>query len=203
MHPTRRAILESLRTLGQATVNDLADRVGVKAITVRHHLNRLLADGLVSVEEKRQPVGRPLYLYTLSEAGERLPVFYYSSSVEHLLQQIQETLSPAAAERMIANLTSTMAAEIQREFASLPRAQRMRRLVEVLSGVGFNAEWERSESELRLVEYHCPYVDAGQQHPELCQIDETLIRAALQTDIEKRSCLLAGDATCTYVLLKS
>ncbi len=72
MQTTRRAVLIALKTRGWATVNDLADEVGIKAISVRHHLNALLADGMVQMEERRQSVGRPLHVFTLSELGERV-----------------------------------------------------------------------------------------------------------------------------------
>src|SRR5687768_13836849 len=69
MHTTRRAILATLKTLDQASVTDLADAVGVKAITIRHHLIAMLADGLIDQEEQRQALGRPLHVYCLSDKG--------------------------------------------------------------------------------------------------------------------------------------
>src|SRR5262245_29934910 len=63
IHTTRRAVLDALRASGQASINELAEGIGVKAITIRHHLNGLQAEGLVEVEEKRQSVGRPLHVY--------------------------------------------------------------------------------------------------------------------------------------------
>ncbi len=66
MHPTRQAIVRALKSFRQATVKDLADTVGVKAITVRHHLNGLQAEGLVDVREQRQSIGRPLHYYSLA-----------------------------------------------------------------------------------------------------------------------------------------
>jgi predicted ArsR family transcriptional regulator len=66
MHPTRQAIVRALKLRGHTTVNDLADLVGIKAITVRHHLNGLQADGLIEIREHRQSVGRPLHYYSLA-----------------------------------------------------------------------------------------------------------------------------------------
>src|SRR5574341_1619350 len=71
MQATRRAVLIALRNRGWATVSELADEVGIKSISVRHHLNALQADGLVEMEERRQSVGRPLHIYMLSEEANR------------------------------------------------------------------------------------------------------------------------------------
>ena len=85
LHTTRRSVLEALRSAGTATVAQLAEMVGVKGITIRHHLNALLAEGLVDAEEKRQAVGRPIYMYRLTTEAENLFPQKYHQLVERLL----------------------------------------------------------------------------------------------------------------------
>jgi predicted ArsR family transcriptional regulator len=201
MRTTRQTVLEALQVLERATVNELADRVGIKAITMRHHLNTLQAEGLVTAEEKRQPIGRPIYVYSLTDQGRQAIPRTNSLLVERLLDQIKEALPPAAVEGLIGALALTIAEDVRHEFDDLPPGQRMHHLIELLTREGFAAEWRQTDQGLRLVEHQCPYVRFGQRHPELCQIDETLIRTALGADVEKLSCLLAGDTACTYALL--
>lgn len=63
----RRQVLEALRGAKKPlTVNALARKIGVHGNTVRFHLDSLLADGLIEVEEEGsadRPVGRPAVLY--------------------------------------------------------------------------------------------------------------------------------------------
>jgi DeoR family suf operon transcriptional repressor len=200
MHATRQAILDTLNTYPDATVNDLSDAVGVKAITVRHHLNALLADGLVIMEEQRQAVGRPLHVFTLSQAGRALYPHRYTLWISKLLEQLTETLAPSAAEHLIDKLAQSVAEDARDEFTNLPLRQRMRRLIELLSQQGFSAQWQRTEDGLPLVELHCPYYALGQRHAEICQIDEVLISTVMETEITKGSCLFSGDNVCTYIL---
>jgi predicted ArsR family transcriptional regulator len=200
MHATRQAILDTLNTHPDTTVNDLSDSVGVKAITVRHHLNALLADGLVIMKEQRQAVGRPLHIFTLSKAGRALYPHRYTLWISKLLEQLTETLAPAAAEHLIDTLAQSVAQDARAEFAALPPRQRMRRLIELLTQQGFRAQWQRTEDGLPLVELHCPYFAMGQHHAEICQIDEALIRTAMGTEITRGSCLFSGDNVCTYIL---
>jgi predicted ArsR family transcriptional regulator len=48
-------------------INELADQIGLKAITVRHHLNSLTQAGLVEPLPKRKgSVGRPTTLYRIT-----------------------------------------------------------------------------------------------------------------------------------------
>ena len=69
MSETRENILKTLFRKPNATVNELADEVGINAISVRHHLISLQADGLVESEERRHGVGRPRLLYRLTDRG--------------------------------------------------------------------------------------------------------------------------------------
>jgi DeoR family transcriptional regulator, suf operon transcriptional repressor len=200
MHATRQAILDTLNKRSTAAVNDLAETVGVKAITVRHHLNALLADGLVVMEEQRQGVGRPLHVFALSQAGRALYPHRYTLWISSLLDQLKDTLAPSMVDHLIEALAKTVADDARAEFADLPPRQRMRRLIDMLAQQGFMAQWQRTDEGKQLVELRCPYFAMEQRHPEICQIDEALIRSAMETEITKGSCLFAGDSVCTYIL---
>jgi predicted ArsR family transcriptional regulator len=200
LHTTRRAVLEALKSVGAATVAQLSEIVGVKAITIRHHLNVLLAEKLVEAEEKRQTVGRPLYSYRLTPEAENLFPQKYHQLVERLLDQVKASLPPDTVDMLIKSLALSLAEGFRRDFEQLPEADRLNRLIELLAGEGFMAQWRRTEDGLELVEYHCPYYAVGQRHPEICQIDEELIRVALHAQVAKESCLLSGDSACKFVL---
>lgn len=63
----RQQVLEALRgSKKPKTVNELARTIGVHGNTVRFHLESLLADGLIEIEERdpvNRPVGRPAVRY--------------------------------------------------------------------------------------------------------------------------------------------
>jgi DeoR family suf operon transcriptional repressor len=199
-HSTRWMVLKALRALGQATVSDLAEQVDVKAITVRHHLNSLHAEGLVDVEEQRQAVGRPVHVYFLTQKAEQLFPHTYNLLVEHLLDQLKLKLSAAAYQTLIDGLAASLADDVRRELAHLPEEARRQRLVEWLNEKGLMASWQQSDDGLQLVKHHCPYYSVGLHHPELCQIDEALVRAVMDADVKRVTCLLAGDTSCALLL---
>ena len=69
MSTTRDLVLKTLLTRQRCTINDLAEAVGINPISVRHHVTKLEAGGLVVSEEERHGVGRPRRLYFLTEKG--------------------------------------------------------------------------------------------------------------------------------------
>ncbi len=61
VHAVRKHILEILKETGGATVAELADRLEMAPVSVRHHLDILQGDGLICIGrvERTGSVGRP------------------------------------------------------------------------------------------------------------------------------------------------
>ena len=74
---TRERVLRTLLARERCTINELAEAVEINPISVRHHIVKLEAEGLVTSEEERHGVGRPRRLYFLTEGGhEQFPTRY-------------------------------------------------------------------------------------------------------------------------------
>lgn len=74
MQSTRARIIELLRAADGATVDDITQALDLAPATVRRHLDVLLRDGLVEMRSERVPLGRPHFVFRLTDAGmEALP----------------------------------------------------------------------------------------------------------------------------------
>jgi predicted ArsR family transcriptional regulator len=202
MATTRDLVLQTLLTRQQCTINELAEAVGINPISVRHHVTRLEASGLVSSEEERHGVGRPRRLYFLTEKGvEQFPTRYLRLTIR-LLSQLKETLPNS----VISQLFSQVADSLLKEYSSdldletLPLEARLDIVQELLRREGFSIEWERKGSEYHIQETSCPYFHVGQTHPEICAVDQTLISSVLSVPVQKTKCILNGDPHCTYII---
>ena len=67
---TKDEIVQLLKVKGEHTVAELADVLEITEMAIRRHLSNLEKDGLIYSKMVRQHVGRPTYLYGLSEKGE-------------------------------------------------------------------------------------------------------------------------------------
>lgn len=205
MTSTRDRVLNTLLTRPRCTINDLADSVGINPISVRHHIARLEAEGLVSSDEELHGVGRPRRVYFLTETGlERFPTRYMRLTVR-LLEKLKETLPEPA----IRQLFATMAEGLVEDYTAngqtdgLSLEERLNLMQKMLTNEGFNVEWESHGDNYHIREVNCPYLHVSQNHPEVCSVDQTLISAFLDVPAEKVTCVLHGDANCTYVVAKS
>jgi DeoR family transcriptional regulator, suf operon transcriptional repressor len=200
MKSTRERILQTLLNHPRSSINELAEAVGINAISVRHHLTNLQAEVLVSYEEERHGVGRPRLVYFLTEKGlERFPTRYLRLT-NRLLDEIKGTLPEPTVVKLFTQMAAHLANEYAQKVKSLPMEQKLDMVKELLSQEGFALEWEKSGDQYKIYEISCPYYHIGQSHPEVCAVDQTLISNMLAIPAEKVGCILSGDRYCTYVI---
>src|SRR4030043_1553112 len=121
MPATRDLVLQTLLTHPRCTIHDLADKVGISPISVRHHIASLEAEGLIGSEDERHGVGRPRQVFSLTETGvEQFPTRYVRLTVR-LLEHLKETMPEA----MINKLFTQMAEDLARELSDGPELKNL------------------------------------------------------------------------------
>jgi predicted ArsR family transcriptional regulator len=166
---TRYAMYRELATSTAAmSAQELADRLGLHANTVRLHLERLREVGLVDVQPvHRGTVGRPQHLYFLAAGA---PGLGFDPPAHALLAG----LLAALAERMGA--ASLDAADTGRvwgvEAGRRTRTRSCLRALEAeLTRLGFEPAVEPADGELeggvRIEFLHCPFRELAEAYPEL------------------------------------
>lgn len=199
---TREKVLRTLLSRQRCTINELADEVAINPISVRHHITKLEAEGLVTSEEERHGVGRPRRLYYLTESGlERFPSRYLRLTIR-LLEQLKGTMPEPMVSQLFSQMAKDVASEYEMQVRGLPFEKRLDLVKDLLSSEGFTVEWESKGDEYHIREISCPYYHVGQTHPEVCSVDQTLISTMLSVPAEKVKCVLNGDSHCTYVVPK-
>ena len=197
---TRDKVLHTMLSRQRCTINELAEAVDINPISVRHHIARLEADGLVTSQEERHGVGRPRRLYFLTEQGlEHFPSRYMKLTIR-LLEQLKGSMPEPMINRLFTQMAVDMAAEYQVEASRLTIEQRLDLVTSLLSGEGFTVEWEKQGDQYLIREISCPYYHVGQSHPEVCSMDQTLISAVMDIPAEKVKCVLNGDTHCSYLV---
>ena len=200
MKSTKDRILETLHRKPKIAINELAEAVGINAISVRHHLTNLTAEGLIKADEERHGVGRPRLVYSLTLDGmERFPTKYLRLTSK-LLAQIKESMPAPDVTKLFSQVAEDMSKEYSDQMQGLSMEERLDVVKEALTQEGFTVEWEKKGKEYQIHEISCPYYQIGISHPEVCAIDQTLISKMLALPAKKVQCILDGSAHCTYVV---
>lgn len=202
MSSTRDRILETILNNQRVTIIDLSNSVGINPISVRHHIVKLEAEGLVSSKDERHGVGRPRRYYFLTEDGmESFPTRYLTLTTR-LLDKIKTTLPGDTVDLMFTQLGNEMAlsASAEIDLTGLSMEARLDLLSVCLENEGFNVSWEQVGDQYHIKELSCPYYQVGQSHREVCSVDKAMISNFLDVPATRVKCILDGDTHCTYVV---
>jgi predicted ArsR family transcriptional regulator len=200
MKTTREKVMQALLSKPRSTVQEIADVVGINGISVRHHINALLADNLISTDEERHGVGRPRLVYYLTEAGqEKFPTSYLRLT-GRLLSQLKSSMPPALVDSLFTSIALDLSQDYMEKAKTMNLEEKLDLITTLLSKEGFSVEWEKQGANYLLVENSCPYYHVGQEHPEVCNVDKTMIASILSIPVEKISCVLGGGDHCSYLI---
>ena len=171
-------------------------------VAARQQLGRLLQKGLVRFEDRREGVGRPKRVWSLSDAGHaRFPDSHAAATVD-LIQAIGAAFGAEGLDRVIAErerVTRRVYAERLRPGRSL--AERARLLAEQRAEEGYMAEVKRQpDGSLLLIENHCPICVAARACQGFCRSELKLFRDVLGPDarVEREEHILGGARRCAY-----
>jgi predicted ArsR family transcriptional regulator len=181
MQQTRQHILDILRQRGTATVDemvsDLRERINhdITAVTVRHHLDVLRSEALVSdpISRRRTTPGRPQHVYALTDRALDTFPNNYQALITTLLGKMKQTLPSSQVNVILEGVADEMVATAQ--LGDLPLETRLDHVVAYLNDHGYDASWEYHADGFVLHTRNCPYQQVAGDHAELCGLDMRLI----------------------------
>jgi predicted ArsR family transcriptional regulator len=191
MTTARQKVLAYLSKSRTASAREISRSLKMSPATVRHHLRVLTADGRLelSTVRGRDGRGRPEKVYSLPRAA--LGTNFAALS-EALLQEAGSGL------RM-----ESLAKHLVREanFAGQPLAKRLNLTVEKINGMKYHARWEAGSEGPRIVLAHCPYAAILEKYPELCKMDESMLKELMGQPARQISRTgKEGSSVCVFIV---
>lgn len=202
---TRLRILNLLQKHGQATVDSLAESLGLAAATVRRHLDILQRDQLVTFIEVHKRTGRPEYSYYLTPAGQESLPKGYDRLLGLLLRELASLEDGALQGKsgrevmrlLLDRVACSLAAPFQRPGAT-PQ-ERVAQLTALLRQYDFSPEVEQVEDVVRVHLHNCPFRSVALAEGDVCRLDRTLISSLVNGPVEVERCISTGAHSCSYV----
>jgi predicted ArsR family transcriptional regulator len=203
MQSTRQEILEILKEERQATVEDLAQRLELTPMTIRHHLNVLQAQNLVVAAKVRrsQKVGRPRLVYTLTEAADELFPQSYGELARHLVSEVKETVGEEETRAIFRRIANRIIKEAPAPVEGQTFEDRMEQVTGFLESLGFILRWEKTDEGYIFANINCPYRRVSAEHTEVCTMDTMLLEGLLGVEPQRLGSLREGDAACSCLIV--
>ncbi|WP_088890072.1 helix-turn-helix transcriptional regulator [Leptolyngbya ohadii] len=202
-------ILHLLKLHGPQTAAALAAQLQVSAMAVRQHLQTLQADHLVTYQEERRPVGRPIKQWQLTEkAAKRFPD-NHAELLVNVLQGVEQLFGQDGLEALLAKRTQQQIGTYEAQLATAEAQEelqnqwqeKVKTIAQIRSQEGYMAEVvQESEQALLLIENHCAIHAAAKTCSQVCASELEVFSALLGEDIkiERVEHLIAGDRRCAY-----
>jgi predicted ArsR family transcriptional regulator len=189
MTTVRQKVLAYFNKTRTASAREVARSLQISPATVRHHLRVLVSDGRLEVfsARGRDGRGRPEKVYSLprSALGDNLAALSDALFTEAKAGVKVEAL----AKRLVG----------QADSGGQPLAKRLNLTVEKLNQMNYHARWEARSEGPRVIFSHCPYAAIIEKHPELCKMDETMLKEWLgQTATQIFKLGKEGSSLCVF-----
>lgn len=197
---TRRQILQLLRTEGNLTAQQLAEKIQITSVGVRRHLTTLERDGLIQMQSQRQPQGRPTFVYRLTEAG----FDTFPKSYDLLATQVLDVVRVTEGDARVTEIFAGRMGQLYEQFA--PRmvgknlGERVQELAKIQEEGGYMARWEQVDGGYLLKEQNCAIYRVACRFQDACHFEIELFRRLLDADLQRVEHQVKGDLACTYFI---
>jgi predicted ArsR family transcriptional regulator len=178
----RQKILNHISEKKSVTVEELAKVYKVTQANIRHHLSILIDQGSVEIIgfKPAELKGRPAQIYGCSQQIKQNNLDQLS---EVLLSYAMKNKDQAETGVLLKNIASEMVARFPLDNYNPTR--RLYSAIRALNRMNYQAQWEARDEHPRIMLGHCPYGKLLERHPEICQMDEFVLEALLDTPVKQ------------------
>lgn len=200
---TRQAIVKLLKQSGALDSQSLAVQLGVSAMAIRQHLYALQNESLVSYQEEARLMGRPVKLWQLTPAADRLFPDGYAELTLSLIHAVQEAFGEVGLEQLLEVRTRQQLANYQTQIPSRATvSEKLAVLAAIRTDEGYMAEVQTLEDgAFLLIENHCPICAAATACTGLCAKELEIFQQVLgSATVDRTEHIISGSRRCAYLV---
>ncbi len=198
---TRNMIVLHLKKNGGMSIDELSKVIDITPMGIRQHLIALEKKGLVTYVPKRRGIGRPGFVYMLTDAADGL---FPSSYDEFALGLLREIRDHEGAEK-IDRIFGWRREQLFRDYsAALANKDDLGDLLPSLKGLleskGYFVEVLTSGNQCRLKQYHCPVNRIAAEFRDVCRHELQLYRELINRNVTREQSMTEGASSCIYII---
>lgn len=200
-NPTRKKIILSLKKNGDMSVESLSKEMNITPMGIRQHLLILERKGIVEYFTKKQGVGRPGFLYRLTDLADDLFPKAYEELAVNLLMDVEEKDGREKINELFKRRYEKILAEkISLLSDKSDLSDRLSTLAESLQEDGCIVDLEENCNYYRLKQFNCIISKVAFKYKEACTYDLQLFRNLIGEDVMRQQCLSEGARACVYLI---
>lgn len=200
------------------TVGEIASKLSLETLTVRHHLNILSRIGMVEeAGQERREVGRPVIKYRVTRRpmSVEFPRRHYEILSKILLQSLIRALGQKKTKSTLRQMGREFGAALARDLTAKYGVQKwnMRALKEYfveqhLEEIGTVPEIvQATDRSVRFRMHNCLLSELAKEYPDFacdgfdCYMFDAAVKGMIgEADVEQVRCIAHGDPYCEYLI---
>gem|GEM_PF-872536 len=201
---TRQKLLVYMKKQGTVDVQQLAEHLQMTKVAVRKHLDLLHREHYVEASIMRRRIGRPVFVYKLTPASERLFPTHYDEWVTELMENVEELFGESHVAMLFERRMKRIQQKYREQMAGQSFEERLDTLAKLQDADGYMVKLEqKADGVYSFIETNCPIARVASEFPQACQCEWSLF-ASLFNDaqVDRTECIAEGGTCCRYLLTK-
>ncbi|MCI0766754.1 metalloregulator ArsR/SmtB family transcription factor [Bacillus sp. TL12] len=198
---TKEEIVQILKRNGEQTVGSLAESLEITEMAVRRHLSKLEKEEVIQSKMVRQHVGRPTYVYGLSQKGEDLFPKDYKQFALGVLEDLEKIGDETLVNAILKTRTNRMEEQLQQRISRQENVwQKLREVAVIQEKNGYMVQVKQEEENSYILQkQNCPLKAVAEKYPQLCLEEEKMYKRLFSDgNVKVLSNMCDGDCHCSY-----
>lgn len=198
-NPSRQNIISLLKRNGGMTIEELSRTISITPMGIRQHLLSLEKKGLVSYIAKKHGIGRPGFVYMLTESADDLFPKSYDSFALDILKEVKKHDGPEKLNKIFSGWREKVIRQKREALSGLSGLDEvLRGLRDILVSEGCLADLEKKGDNYILKTYNCPIKRIVTEFNGICEEELQIFRELLNSDVSMEQCIGRGNPSCTF-----
>jgi predicted ArsR family transcriptional regulator len=196
---TRSNIIQLLKKSNGLSIDELSKNINITPMGIRQHLLALEKKGIVSYTAHKNGIGRPGFVYILTNQADTLFSTSYDKFAIEILNDIKkfegteklDMIFQWRKEKQLSNIKDALSG--METFADIVTG-----LKNVLESEGLIVELTRNNGNYHLKQFNCPIKKIAAHFKDLCTYELQLYQELLGNQVTREQNIAEGSSACFY-----
>ena len=198
-NPTRQQIIALLKKSNGMSIEDLSRKISITPMGIRQHLLSLEKKGIVTYVARKHGIGRPGFVYRLTDAADELFTKSYDYLALDLLRDIKKYEGPEKVSKMFGWRRDRISKRLKDAMAGhTDLEETLNVLKDILESEGRMTELSKEDDSYLLKTYNCPISKVANEFNEACMQELQMYRELLNRNVTMEQCMGQGSQSCVF-----
>jgi predicted ArsR family transcriptional regulator len=202
-NPTREKILMILKTRGPIPIDDLSKELNITSMGIRQHLLSLERRGLIDYITKRQGIGRPAFLYKLTDKADNLFPKTYDKFIIDIFKDIEKYEGRNKIDDIFKWRKNRLFKETREALSEKKSLEdKVYELKDIFESRGYLVDLDETDNYYSFKQFNCPIYKVASEYKEACKYELQMYKDLLGKEVTRQQCMADGNPSCTYTIPK-